>query len=254
MGVSSIKRSEVCAGCHYTQQDQSGVVKTVSGVSCESCHGAARDWIALHNDYGGTTKRQETAAHRQERRQASIAAGMRNPANLYLIARSCLGCHTVPNEKLVNVGGHKAGSADFEFVAWSQGKVKHTFLSGNGRIRPENQSKLRVMYVVGLVADLEFSTRATGGATQKSAYGLTVAKRAVSAALKLQEIQQQANHPVLAEILAAFAEAELRTNSANPLNGIAERIRQAGIRLADELDGDQFAFLDAELPRPASYK
>src|SRR5690348_11154803 len=33
MGVSSIKRSELCASCHYTQQTQDSQVKTVSGIS-----------------------------------------------------------------------------------------------------------------------------------------------------------------------------------------------------------------------------
>jgi hypothetical protein len=255
MGVSSIKRSELCASCHYTQQQQEGSLKTVSGISCESCHGAAKEWFALHNDYGaGVTKDREPPQHRDQRREQSMAAGMRNPANLYLIARSCLACHTVPEEKLVNFGGHAAGSADFNFVAWSQGKVKHNFLSHGGRNAASSPERLRVMHVVGLVADLEFSTRATGEATSKSKYGLTVANRAVVAALKLQEIQATLQHPLLAQVVAAFAEAELRTNNAEQLNAIADRIRQAGEQLAEELDGKQLNFLDPQLPPPSTYK
>jgi len=256
MGVSSIKRSEVCAGCHYTQQDQDGTLKTVSGISCESCHGAARDWIVLHNNYGGSgvTRLQETAEHRQQRLRSSIEAGMRNPTNLYLVARSCLACHTAPNEKLINVGGHSAGSADFNLVAWSQGKVRHNFLTSGGRNAPSPPERLRVMYVVGLVADLEFSTRATGEATEKAKYGLTAAQRAVDAALKLNDIQQQLQHPLLAEVIDAFAQAELRTNNADALNAVADRICQAGTLLADQLDGSQLGFLDAQLPPPSTYK
>jgi hypothetical protein len=256
MGVSSIKRSEVCTQCHYTQQQEGDRLKTVSGISCESCHGAARDWIALHNDYGGShiTKLQETPEHREARLRNSISAGMRNPTNLYLVARSCLGCHTVPNEKLVNVGGHEAGSADFNFVAWSQGKVKHSFLSNGGKNLPSSRERLRVMYLAGLVADLEFSTRATAAATQKAKFGLTVAKRAVDAALKIQSIQQELQHPLLDEVLSAFAEAELRTNNAHELTAVAERIRRAGMQLAEQLDGSQLEFLDAQLPPPNTYK
>lgn len=256
MGISSIKRSELCASCHYTQQLQDARLKTISGVSCESCHGSARDWFALHNDYGGSgvTKAQETAQHRDQRRQQSIAAGMRNPANLYLIASSCLACHTVPEEKLVNVGGHTAGSTGFTFVAWSQGKVKHNFLSHGGRNTTSSAARLRVMHVVGLVADLEFSTRATGEATSKGKYGLTVASRAVAAALKLQEIQATLQHPLLADVLNGFSGAELRTNNSEALNAVADRIRQAGIQLAEQLDGKQLAFLDPQLPAPSTYK
>lgn len=255
MGVSSIKRSELCAKCHYTQQQDDDRVKTISGISCESCHGAAKDWFALHNDYGtGVTKDRETPEHRQQRREQSIAAGMHNPANLYLIARSCLGCHTVPEEKLVNVAGHAAGSGDFNLVAWSQGKVKHNFLSHGGRNATSSPERLRVMYVAGLVADLEFSTRATGEATSKAKYGVTVANRAVAAALKLQEIQATVQHPLLGQILAAFAEAELRTNNAESLKAIADRIRQCGTQLAEQLDGKQLAFLDPQLPLPSAYK
>lgn len=256
MGVSSIKRSEVCTQCHYTQQQDGDRLKTVSGISCESCHGAARDWLALHNDYGvpNITKLQETREHHDARLRNSIGAGMRNPSNLYLVARSCLGCHTVPNEKLVNVGGHQAGSADFNFVAWSQGKVKHNFLSNGGKNLPSSRERLRMMYLVGLVADLEFSTRATAAATQKSKFGLTVAKRAVDAALKIQSIQQELHHPLLDEVLSAFAEAELRTNNAAELLAVAERIRQAGTQLAEQLDDSQLEFLDAQLPPPSTYK
>jgi hypothetical protein len=256
MGVASIKRSELCARCHYTQQAIDGGLKTISGISCESCHGAARDWIALHNDYGGpgVGKLQESKQHAAERVARSTAAGMRNPTNLYTIARSCLDCHVAANEKLVNVGGHPAGSLDFQFVAWSQGRVKHDFLSHGGANVTASREKLRVMHVIGLVAELEFSTRATGEATSKAKYGLAVAQRAVRAALELQAIQQQAQNPRLEQILAAFAEAELRTNNDAALNEIANRIREAGEQLATELDGKTLPFVDSKLPPPSAYK
>lgn len=256
MGVSSIKRAELCTQCHYTQQLDGDKLKTVSGISCESCHGAARDWISLHNDYGGSgvTKQLETAEHREARLRHSLSAGMRNPTNLYLVARSCLGCHTVPHEKLVNVGGHTAGSADFNLVAWSQGKVKHNFLTNGGKNATSPQDRLRVMFLVGLVADLEFSTRATADATQKAKYGVTVATRAVKAAVTLQEIQRDLQHPLLTEVLAAFAEAELRTHNRAALDAIADRIRRAGTQLGDQLDGATLSILDPRLPPPNTYK
>jgi Cytochrome c554 and c-prime len=256
MGISSIKRSAVCTQCHYTQQTLDGNAKIVSGISCESCHGAAKDWLAMHNDYGGphVTKLQESLAHREERMRNSIANGMRNPHNLYLIARSCLACHTVPHEQLVNVGGHAPGSLDFDLVAWSQGKLKHNFLSHNGVNQASSAERLRVMYLVGLVAELEFSTRATAQATEKGKFGLTVASRAAETAQQIYAIQQQLNHTTLGEIVAAFAEADLRTHNGDSLNAIADRIQRAGVSLADQLDGKQLGFIDSLLPPPTKYK
>lgn len=256
MGVSSIKRSTVCTQCHYTLQDDAGTAKTMSGISCESCHGAAKDWAPLHNDYGGpgVTRLTESPEHREDRIRNSVSAGMRNPHNLYLIARSCLGCHTVPDEKLVNVGGHDAGSEDFDFVAWSQGKVKHNFLSHDGKNVPTSSEKLRVMHVIGLVADLEFSVRATAEATAKSKYGMTVAQRAVTVALKLDAIQQKLQSATLGEIIQAFAAAQLRTQNSSSLLAIADEIRILGTRLSDELDGSTMNFLDQQIPPPSKYK
>ncbi|MCA9261715.1 MAG: cytochrome c family protein, partial [Planctomycetales bacterium] len=127
LGLRSVKRNEVCTKCHYTSQEIDGRARIVAGVSCESCHGSARDWIEIHSDYGGkdVAKEQETAEHRQTRLKTSVDAGMNNPHNLYLVARQCLACHTSPDERLVNVGGHAPGSIDFELVAWSQGMVRH---------------------------------------------------------------------------------------------------------------------------------
>ena len=168
MGERSIKRGAICVKCHYTEQEVGGSTKATSGVSCESCHGPARDWIALHNDYGGpgVTKASESPQHAELRRARSVAAGMRNPHNLYLVARSCFNCHTAPNESLVERGGHPTGSPDFELVAWSQGRVRHNFLrTGGAGNAADDRSRLRVMYVVGQLADLEYSLRALAVAT-----------------------------------------------------------------------------------------
>jgi len=179
LGLKSVKRNDVCVNCHYTRQEVGDRVRVVAGVSCESCHGGAKDWLALHNDYGGpaATRADESAEHRRQRIEASVAAGMNNPANLYLIARQCLACHTTPDEKLVNVGGHAPGSLDFELVSWSQGMVRHNFLRTQGTANATlSPAQLRVMYVVGVMADLEASFRATAQATTKATFGTTSAE------------------------------------------------------------------------------
>jgi hypothetical protein len=257
MGQRSIKRGDLCIDCHYTSQRAADQVRVVAGISCESCHGAARDWLALHYDYGGpaVTRDNESAAHRDERLAASIAAGMRNPTNIYLVAQSCFQCHTVPSESLVNVGGHRAGSDTFEMVAWSQGQVRHNFLRTGGTQNAVNDSaRLRVMLVAGVMCDLEFSTRATALATERSTYGLAVAQRAARTALRLYEIQQTLGDPHVQRALEAFAEAELRINNAAQLTAIADRIAAAGIAFAAEANGDALAAVDPWLPAPSTYK
>jgi hypothetical protein len=123
-------------------------------------------------------KAAETPEHRQQREENSVAHGMNNPHNVYLIAKQCYNCHTVPNEQLVNVGGHQAGSKDFELVAWSQGMVRHNFLRTGGTANAESTAaQLRVMYVVGVMTDLEYSLRAVAAATQKGRSALKVPLR-----------------------------------------------------------------------------
>jgi hypothetical protein len=79
---------------------QNGQLRAAAGVSCESCDGPGRAWIDIHNDYGGrgVDYRGETAEHREQRIARSVAAGMRRPSLLYDVAKSCFGCHIVPEE------------------------------------------------------------------------------------------------------------------------------------------------------------
>ena len=175
LGLPSIKRNDTCLQCHYTQQELDGRLRVVEGVSCESCHGGAADWLTFHADYGGEHVTKATRDARfiaNSASRESIARGMNNPHNVYLIAKQCYNCHTVPNERLVNVGGHSAGSQGFELVAWSQGIVRHNFLRTAGAANGENSpAQLRVLYVVGVLADLEYSLRATAAATEKATFG-----------------------------------------------------------------------------------
>jgi hypothetical protein len=257
LGIRSVKRSDLCRDCHFTSQSANNTVKPIAGVSCESCHGAAADWITIHNQYLSPTgtKESEQDSERLRRLAASSEKGMHNTRNLYQIASNCLSCHTIPNETLVNIGGHKATSDQFEFVSWSQGSIRHNFLQTGGTqnaITPIEQ--LRVMYVVGLIADLEYSTRATAQATTKSTFGVTLASRAGAVALKLYEIQQQIQDPNLQTVLKAFAQAELKLNRQAELTAIANQIRLAGEAFAAEADGSKYAALDAWLPSPNQYR
>ncbi|WP_210421376.1 cytochrome c family protein [Mariniblastus fucicola] len=257
MGLSSVKRSNVCIDCHFTLQEIDGRNKAVSGISCESCHGASRDWLALHNDYGGptATKESESESHRKKRLKQSAKFGMNNTRDLYSIAMNCYSCHMVPNEDLVNIGGHTAGTAEFDLVRYSQGQIRHNFLRSNGAVNEQaSQDRLRMMHVVGLIADLEFSTRATAIATENGTYGVNVAQRAAASAVKLFELQKAFNNEQVQRVLEAFAKAKLNTNNYEQLNEVADEIQQAGREFAVKNDGSEMAFVDALLPSPSQYK
>jgi hypothetical protein len=257
LGLRSIKRSNVCTQCHYTEQNQGGRTRVVAGVSCESCHGGAADWLALHADYGGpgVTKEQESAEHRAQRLAESIAHGMNNPHNLYLIAKQCFNCHTVPNESLVNVGGHLAGSQDFELVAWSQGVVRHNFLRTGGTTNgAPTQAELRVMFVVGVMTDLEYSLRAVAVATEKSTFGVASAQRAARMKRRLLDVQALINEPLVQPALDAVSTVELRLANQAAIVAAADAVGKATYKFAEEADGNKLAAIDALLPQPAQYK
>ncbi len=257
LNVSSIKRNKVCTQCHYTLQTQEGRERVVAGVSCESCHGGALSWLKLHADYGGekVTREMETPTHREKRVTDSIAQGMNNPHNVYLIARQCYDCHTVPNEKLVNVGGHLAGSAEFELVAWSQGKVRHNFARTGGKVNASTTpEELRKLYVVGVMTDLEYSLRAVAMATEKASFGITSAQRAARMKKRLLEVQNLVNDPLVQQALDAVATVELRLGNQMAINAAADAVSKAANEFALHADAARLAPVDPLLPQPTQYK
>jgi hypothetical protein len=257
LGIASFKNDSNCIQCHYTMQHQGPNVEAVAGVSCESCHGAAKDWINVHNDYGGTgvTRASESPEHRRQRLSQSISAGMRNPINVYLIAQSCYRCHTVPDEKLVNVGGHSAGSLDFELVSWSQGMIRHNFLASDGKQNVESSTeRLRLMFVAGMIADLEFSLRATAAATEKSTFGLTSAKRASRAAERLKSAQSKLQQPILDDVLKAYASVSLKLNNHDPIIEVADQVHRLGLKFAASVRGEDLEAISAFIPPKNKWK
>ncbi len=257
LGIASFKNDSACIKCHYTMQSAHDGIEAISGVSCESCHGAAKNWVDVHNDYGGpgATRQSESAEHRVGRLRSSIGGGMRNPINVYMVAQSCYRCHTVPDERLVNTGGHKAGSMDFEIVSWSQGIVRHNFVRSNGQSNAASSpERLRQMFVAGMIADLEFSLRATAAATQKAEFGVNAASRASRAAKRLAAAQSKLDQPLLGEILAVFNSVELKLNNQAQLNECANTIATLGIRFAATVDGSQLQAIEQFIPSQDRWK
>jgi hypothetical protein len=256
LGLASFKSDSNCIQCHYTMQAKPSGLEAVAGISCESCHGAAKDWVNVHQDYGpGVNRLTESPEHRRERLTKSIAAGMRNPINVYLVAQSCYRCHTVPDEKLVNVGGHSAGSLDFELVSWSQGMIRHNFVRTDGK---ENLAsppeRLRSMFVAGMIADLEFSLRATAEATEKATFGITSAKRTARAVDRLKSAQAKLNLPILDEVLDVYAGIKLRLGNHDQLVEAADVVNRLGLRFAATVTGEQLVAIDPFVPPQNKWK
>lgn len=257
MGVRRIKADSDCLTCHFTVQSVKGKEKAIAGTSCESCHNPARDWLKVHNDYGGkdTKREQETAEHKKKRLAQMDAAGMIRAGQFYPIAVNCYQCHLVPNEKLVNVGGHTPGS-DFELVAWSQGEIRHNFArSADGKQNPESPVEdRRMMYVVGALVELEYSLRSVAKGTEKADYAIKMAKRTKRAISHLEEINGLLKAPELEQAIQAAKAARLKLNNEAELTQAADQVGKAAQAFTDEHEGSQLAAVDSLLPKANDYK
>lgn len=191
--VTDIKKDGQCAQCHYTLGEKRNKIKPVAGVSCQSCHGPAKNWIDIHNDYGGPgiKRATETAVHRNERYQAMHRAGMVFPADLYGLATNCMQCHLVADADLVNNTKHPT-SSDFDFVERSQGSILHS--------DPATASKRNKLAIAGLAAETVLSLRALATAPTGTRYGNTMATTARTNAASFRELAEQLDDPVLGQI------------------------------------------------------
>jgi len=198
-GDKNIRRNALCTQCHYTmeQADASSPATARSGVSCESCHGAASDWVKIHNDYGGPDVKRETepAAHRDERIRKSIAAGMRRPESPYDLAANCLNCHSLARSTVdgATIGkmlaaGHPI-NADYELVKYSQGTVRHRFyppdMTVNAEMKP---AELARFFVAGRAAMLVTATQSLGK-SDSAAYKEAMQKQIASATAALSALK-----------------------------------------------------------------
>ena len=252
MGLQSIKRGSLCLSCHYTEQGSGG--EAVAGVSCESCHGAAADWMNVHADYGGkdATRASESAEHKRKRIQQSIANGMNRPSLIIPTAAQCFRCHNVPEEKLVNVGEHEPGK-NFELVSWLEGEVRHNFLNSTSNAE-DPPGRKRVLYVVGQGLALETSLRNLSLATEKATFAVTTAKRAATATENLKKIDEAVKIPEVETMVAAADKAELKLNNQAALNSAADQVGVAVRKFAATNDGSGLAAIDALVPDSSHYR
>lgn len=251
MGFKLIKRDSLCLSCHYTGVVVNEKLRAVSGVSCESCHGPGRDWVNIHNDYGGKgfDHTNESVEHREARIKKSREGGMRRPSDLYPLIASCYRCHLVNNEKLVNLAGHNTGSRNFEYLEWSQGKIRHnflqSFLTGDGRTNAERPiERKRLMYLAGAGVGLEYTLRGVAEAKQKGRYLSAMVRAVKDAKKRVGRIVRVLPLEELRAMLKAAA-IDLRPDNAGALVAAANEIANLNKQLLANRDGTALQPLDA---------
>jgi hypothetical protein len=94
--ISEPTQSARCTACHapflsVPVRELSKSIDPTLGVSCESCHGRAENWLRSHT---------RTDFTHQDR----IHAGMRDLENLYVRANSCVACHQNVDADVLQAG------------------------------------------------------------------------------------------------------------------------------------------------------
>jgi hypothetical protein len=164
-GAKRMKRNKTCYLCHYTLQQKDASAKPVakSGTSCESCHGASSEWLAIHDNYGGEgiMRMDETPQHKKERIEQSAAKGLIWPAMKYQVVENCMSCHGLAHPDLSGdvlakmLGAGHPINPDFEAVKYSQGTVRHRYtpddITNNREMTGAEKAEL---FVIGHAAAL----------------------------------------------------------------------------------------------------
>ena len=252
MGIKRVNSAGLCLTCHYTVDSKE---KPVAGISCESCHSPAKDWVKAHGEFSGKSEKTESKAEEEARWKLAESRGMIRPDNLYELAKNCYACHVVPQEDLVNKGGHKAGS-DFELVSWSQGEVRHTTWYTKGKENtPANANRKRMLYLVGLGVELETGIRSIAKATARQPYAFDMAKR-VDRARKLLAAAAKAvpGVPEIGKLVEFAYSAGLKLDNEPYLTAAAEGVSKTLVGITAKYDGSTMAGLDSVIPGPDKYK
>jgi hypothetical protein len=255
MGVRRIKSEGVCLTCHYTVQEKDGKAEPVAGISCESCHSAGKEWIKIHSSFSGKKAETESKAEAQERWKQAESKGMIRPRSLYRIAKNCFGCHVVPQETLVNKGGHRSGS-NFDLVAWSQGEVRHnTWFSKGKENVPADAARKRMLYVVGLGVELETALRALAQAKVRKVYAFEMAQRVARARERLAVAAKVAPEaPEIGKLATLGHAAALKLGNERELTAAADNVAAVVKAISQSYDGSTLAKLDGLIAKPASFK
>lgn len=247
LGVRLIKHDSLCLSCHFTPTRSGGRVTALAGVSCESCHGAARDWITVHNTWEGTRVRRagESAAERRRRVERNVSLGMNTPERIHDLASRCYGCHLVPEEELVAVGGHTSGGS-FD-LAERIDRIRHNFVTtgraGNAPLPVELRRRLAVL---GPALELEHGLRALAAAEDAGgSYAQALARRADQARKRLARLARVVELPELEALRSATDGLRLEGGNAAELGHAVQGVAEAARAFSLAHDGSRLAALDS---------
>lgn len=243
---------DLCINCHGTPK--AGAADAISGVSCESCHGGAKDWVEIHGKEG---------VARADRHAGGDKGGMIRASSVYTIAKNCFQCHVVFNEKLVNAG-HPA-SNKIDFLGWSTGEVRHNFQKdqstnadapsawteyASGKV----ENRRRVKLIVGHLVDLEVCLNNMGKAEElKGDYAKAASKRAKAAHGELEDIAKDLGGDAPAELKAAIAAVDdlgrlsalsVKAAQKAAAPGVAAKVAAAAAAISEKYDGSTLSGVD----------
>lgn len=105
LGLGAAEKAPKCLACHALNPPEEQRARTFGprdGVSCESCHGPASQWLGSHTARGWT-------------HQQSLQAGMYETKDLTRRSEKCLSCHLGTAEKSVDHEMLAAGHPDLYF-------------------------------------------------------------------------------------------------------------------------------------------
>ncbi len=242
------KREEKCQQCHYTVKETSpGKSRSIAGVSCERCHGPAKDWINIHF----------LNIEKSERYRKVEAAGMNRPGRLYQLGSQCYKCHTVADEGLIETGGHPTSDPSFNLLTWSQGTMRHTFLRDKGNNRPASPERRRVLYVVSQVLNLEYQLRGFAKATKKSNYATNKAVKLQKASAQVYKIYQKSKITEIKNVLKVIKGlGKLKLGQESKYLQAADEIYKWGNLFVEKYNGGEapLATLDSMIPPESEYK
>ena len=255
MGLRRVKES-LCTSCHGTEMwdSEHNEMTVEAGVSCESCHGAGMGWVTVHGEFSGKEEDEETEAEAAKRWKASEAAGMLRPSMIADIARNCVSCHVIDHEELVATGGHPAVS-NFELLSWSQGNMRHNNFYTNGKEnKVASAERKRVLYVVGMVAEIEVLLSSLGNANAMNIYVKTHAKRFSNLRKQFISVAAASKDESMLEFAQYLKAVGLSFKAREALIPASKKAGEFLDNFSATSDGSSLAGIDSLLPDPSEYK
>ena len=258
MRPADIPRSASCVRCHFTEEVLSGVPQVTSGVGCESCHGAAADWIDVHNSRG---------ASRGQRVDESLRLGMAHPGSILAVSKACYECHIVDDEQLVNGTGHPALSEGFEILSWYSGEVNHNFLVDRGsrlkghadQLQPIPQTRKRLLFLNGRLLQLGYLLRALSDARDAPVdrdgnfirlrdgsytYGVQIAREIKRVEASMRDVTKRVKISEYVEALALLRSIRFETGGRPDMRDAAETLFRLSESFCRNHDGSEFSAID----------